>query len=53
MSPHRQAIAAAVLVGAAGAVAAWFAGIFAADLVGVGVGLATYAAFAPLGGARD
>ncbi len=52
MSPHRQAIAAAALVGAAGAAAAWFAGIFAADFVGWGLAATTYAALAPLGGDR-
>ncbi len=52
MSPHHQAIAAAALVGVAGAAAAWFAGIFAADFVGWGLAATTYAALAPLGGDR-
>lgn len=48
---YLPALAAALLVGAAGALAAWSAGVFAADLVGYGLAVCTYAAFAP-GGRR-
>lgn len=45
---HVPACLAALLVGTAGAFAAWCAGIFACDFVGIGLAVCTYAAFAPL-----